>query len=65
MAWLCVNKWGDELICDCQPKRNGGDWKAFISIECEMIDFKIELSKGTIAKLIGSALTWDDNPIEI
>lgn len=67
MAWLCVTRWGDELICDCPPEKNDwcGDWECFTSIEGEMIDFKIELPKGSIEKLIGRALTWSDKPIEI
>lgn len=67
MAYLCVNRNGDELICNSEPTRNKKYpyWDAFESIECEMIDFSIELPNGSIKKLIGKSLTWDDNPIEI
>lgn len=66
MAWLCVNKDGQETICDgCFPKRNHNFWESYTSIESANIDFQIELPKGSIEKLIGKILTWESEPVEI
>lgn len=67
MAWLCVNRRGEEAVCDCPPIRNNnyGVWESFTSIEGELIDFQIELPRGSIQKLIGKTLTWGDEPIQI
>lgn len=58
MAWLAVNRNKQELILSEEPKRYrmgfyGGQWEGN----------SIELPKGTIQKLIGSDLTWDDEPV--
>lgn len=67
MAWLSVNKDNTENICDCEPTRctKYGIWESFTSIEGETIDFTIEIPKGSIEKLTGKLLTWNDLPIEI
>lgn len=61
MAWLAVNKDGTEVITDNinNTHRNmfGGYWYC-----CSQI---IVLPKGTIKKLIGRELTWNDEPVEI
>ena len=57
MAWVAVDKNGDEYIYEDKPHREEGKW-------VEIFDF-VELPKGSIKKLIGRELTWSDNPIEL
>lgn len=103
MAYLCVNKDGQELICQDTPKRWGymrkdntrfGRYKdketgqrynmvpcetknevqklgasywrdIYTDPECNDIELHIELPAGSIERLIGRVLTWDDEPVEI
>ena len=105
MAWLCVNKNGQELICQNEPER-WGDIRKEVSrfgvldkatgkrytteaareweigkLKYEELsywkdeeiwgcgeycpNFDIELPEGSIEKLIGKKLTWEDDPVEI
>lgn len=95
MAWLCVNKDGQELICQNKPIRlgfmkrcssDGGNyidkahkweehkfkveeltyWDDSEMCSCQdaTYNFDIELPKGSIEKLIGKVLTWDDEPVK-
>lgn len=58
---------GLEWIYDRKPTRGLNDWKPDVwslganDIECDYI----QLPKGTIEKIIGRALTWDDEPVMI
>lgn len=70
MAWLAVNKDGTELVTLGKPVRGWGsqwDFSEEISIESEQgnIPMEIELPKGSVYKLTGKELTWDDDPIEL
>ena len=67
MAWLAVDKNGDELISEGKPNRckKYPCWECEISIEGEMVNFIIYLPNDTIEKIIGKKLTWDDEPFEI
>lgn len=56
MAWLAVDKDETEIICDIEPNRSM-DWWGY----CE----RIGLPSGSIEKLIGRKLTWQDEPVEI
>lgn len=66
MAYLACNKDGTEVICEDFPSREQWDendlygspdiWDAFN---------RINLPKGSIAKLIGRELTWSDEPVEL
>lgn len=95
MVWLCVNKDGQELICQNKPTRlglmkrcssDGGNyidkahkweehkfkveeltyWDDSEMCSCQdaTYNFDIELPKGSIEKLIGKVLTWDDEPVK-
>ena len=89
MGWLCVNKNGQELICQKEPQRLGRlkrcpsnglncEDKSYIWSEplsywddsemCSCQDatynFDIDLPKGSIEKLIGKTLTWEDEAVE-
>lgn len=106
MAYLCVNKNGEELICENEPKRWGNisketaspfgrlnkstgkrysikpakTWEIkslkfkelFYWVDSESLGFgeyevfyHISLPKGSIEKLIGKTLAWEDEPVEI
>ncbi len=57
MAWVFVTKSKDEFICQCKPyvTRYGGLWE---------VD-SIPLPTGSIERLIGRRLTWEDEPVEL
>lgn len=64
MAWVAIDEFKDECILDPKPSKNkkDKDWKGYWN------DFyigKIRLPKGTIKKLIGRNLTYDDEPVEL
>ena len=89
MGWLCVNKDGQELICQNKPQRLGllkrhpsdcgtntdkdhiwseplsywGD-DELCSCQDATYNFDIDLPNGSIEKLIGKPLTWDDEAVE-
>ena len=60
MAWLAENKNGDEYIYDLEPERYSD---AFVNNE--RYSDSVKLPQGSIEKLIGRPLTWDDEPVEI
>lgn len=64
MAWVVIDEFEEEIILDPKPSKNKNDkdWKGYWN------DFhigKIKLPKGSIKKLIGRNLTWDDDPVEL
>lgn len=68
MGWLAVDKDLEEYIFDCKPDRfdceNDGYWD--IPDDLDPDDYScIELPFGSIEKLIGKVLTWEDDPVEI
>lgn len=67
MAWLAADRWNNtEYIFPSKPyKDQYNDWTCDGYIEGEIYNDCIELSKGTIQKLIGRELTWEDEPVEI
>lgn len=106
MAYLCVNKNGEELICQNEPDRWGdirketsssfgtlnkstdkryvtnpaksweirllkfeelSYWKdtEIINMGEYYISYIIHLPNGSIEKLIGKTLAWEDEPVEI
>ena len=64
MAWVVIDEDSTEYIFDSEPKRNEllyyGFW-AGIDEEAQ----SVELPKGSIEKLIGKKLTWEDEPVEL
>ena len=58
MAWIAVDKNGDEYIYEYKPTKYKTDW----SIRGDSF---VELPKGSIKKLIGRDLTWDNEAVEI
>lgn len=66
MAWLAVNKNGDEIISPDKPTRWGDEWADMDDVcfesECVAVDMTLILPKGSIYKLIGKDLEWGDEP---
>lgn len=60
MAWVAIDKDGIEYIYQFRPKRS---IDMFVSISEYSI--WLALPKGSIKKLIGRNLTWEDNPVEL
>lgn len=65
MAWLAVDETGQETIFKRKPIRNYyGFWIPYTT--CDNIESDwIILPQGSIKKLIGRDLTWEDGPVEI
>lgn len=61
MAYLCVDRNG-EYIANELPNRGWFDWAGWKDVyggSCTLIS----VPKGTIKKLIGKEMTWEDDPI--
>ena len=63
MAYLCVDRSG-EYIADNEPTRAWFDWVGWEDVYGESCTL-IPLPKGTIKKLIGKEMTWEDEPYEM
>jgi hypothetical protein len=63
MAYLCVDREG-EYIADNIPSRNFFEWMGWTNTDGETCTL-ISVPKGTIKKLIGREMTWEDEPIEL
>lgn len=61
MAWVAVDKDGTEYIFRKEPERLSVNWQDL------MYGFytDIRLPRGSIKKLIGKDLTWQDEPVEL
>lgn len=61
MSYLCVDRSG-EYIADNKPTRNFFEWQGWENtdgVSCTLIS----VPNGTIKKLIGKEMTWEDDPI--
>lgn len=73
MAYVAVTKFGVETMFRNRPIKFRSFWVDYQEIGkiSEVLnkdfdeDCSIELPKGTIKKLIGKDLTWDDEPVKI
>jgi hypothetical protein len=71
IVFLAVNKNGDEVILNNAPARQGEIWTDERSAHDEEYfpvedhDSAIVLPRGTIHKLAGRRLTWEDGPISL
>ena len=70
MTYLCVDKDGTERIIECEVYcKKAGYEKPYRYEECwdcdSHNDIYIDLPKGTIKKIIGRELTWEDEPVEL
>jgi len=71
MAYVAVDKNGDEVIFQEKPERNKSIYNDLehtdLVVMCDR-DYEIyavDLPKGSIEKLIGHKLTWEDEPVEL
>ena len=72
MAYVAVHSWDEEVMFHNCPERtenrywqdNKVYWEIRRYTTCAD-DYSIPLPKGTIKKLIGKDLTWDDEPVKI
>ena len=64
MAWLAVDKDGSECIYSDKPIRFKGIWETSYYEDGDPMEGMVLLPKGTIKKLIGRNLTWEDDPVE-
>ena len=62
MAYLCVDRDG-EYIADNEPRRSWFEWEGWGRNTDGETCTLIEIPKGTIKKLIGKEMTWEDEPI--
>ena len=64
MAWVAVDEDKSECVCDYKPQRfmSIGDNRKAWDIDSGDI---LSLPKGSIEKLIGRKLTWEDEPVEL
>lgn len=68
MAHVAVEKDGKEWIFSGSPRRIDKLYdgkRADLWVCHRVLDSCIELPKGSIKKLIGRTLTWDDEPVEL
>ena len=61
MAYLCVDRSG-EYIANNKPTRNFFEWEGWEDVYGETCTL-IAIPSGTIKKLIGKEMTWEDEPI--
>lgn len=63
MAWVAVDKDGTEFMCCSRPFRRYllGEWWP----DADSDRIVIPLPRGTVEKLIGKQLTWEDDPVEL
>lgn len=57
MAYVAADEDGIETIHKDKPFRHKGCW------QCG--DEEVNMPKGSIEKLIGKTLTWEDEPVEL
>lgn len=62
MAWIAVDSYNKEAIFLRKPRRVYGFW---IDANKDSEDTQISLPKGSIKKLIGRDLTWENEPVEL
>ena len=60
MAWVAKNKCGEEYVYESEPYRKGDIWVIY-----DWSDAVVQLPKGSIEKLTGSPMSWDDEPREV
>lgn len=67
MAWLAVDTNGSEAIYNTKPFRGVNKIKPITEMWVlrTIGSHYIRLPKGSIKKLIGKDLTWDDEPVKI
>lgn len=57
MAWIAVNRNGNEVIFEYKPKRGKYYW--------QNPDDEVDVPKGIAEKLTGKPMSWNDEPKEL
>lgn len=66
MVWLAVDEYGFETISNVKPRREKFENIWIVNdYDSHGDEHIIELPQGSIEKLIGRKLTWEDEPVEI
>ncbi len=68
MSWVAVEQDGCEIVFPEKPHRmeDCGFWNYMEDVGAEVeITIEVDLPKGSIKKLIGKDLTWEDDPVEL
>ena len=66
MAWLAVDKDGSEYIYEEKPRKCENMYTPQVSeYDYEEMTHNIKLPKGTIEKILGRKLTFDDGAVNI
>ena len=60
MAWVAVDKDGSEWVYNDEPIKDRDS-----NVYLEPFWGSVELPSGSIEKLIGRKLTWEDEPVEL
>lgn len=60
MAFVAVDKSGAEFVYTKKPRRSTF-WRYWYPNDCSYV----KIPKGSIKKLIGKELTWEDEPVEL
>jgi len=65
MAWVAVDADGRECVLEKMPYRPiGSSWEVYFDLVGNPGGYVL-LPTGSIRKLIGRKLTWEDEPVEI
>lgn len=67
MAWVAVDQDGSEVIYESCPNRykgRNGKCDGYFGADYEGAEF-FDIPQGSIEKLIGRKLTWEDEPVEL
>lgn len=64
-AWVAVDKDGSEYSFEMKPYRDYDEWRPVWDDGFEEYTNYMGLPKGSIKKLIGRELTWEDDPVEL
>jgi hypothetical protein len=64
MAWVAKNKNGSETIYEVKPYKYNDEWVSRKD-GWERPYQHFDIPQGSIKKLIGRELTWNDEPVEL
>nr|DAG87745.1 MAG TPA: RNA binding protein [Crassvirales sp.] len=64
MAWVAVDFDGEEYIYASKPERGEG-YRCWQVASVRLLFNAVNLPKGSIKKLIGRELSWNDEPVEL
>ena len=60
MAWVAVDRVGRNLVSEMKPERLGSCWE-----NPDYYENVVYLPEGSVEKLIGRELTWNDEPVNL